>query len=780
MIAKLNSIVRKNSPLLPREGSGMVQSFSTNTSIYAYTINKPYPVGHAPKVSPGKDTKMRRFHEVFASKTTPLREPTCPRVFPWGSLRGVVIKQMARIFEWIFSNDLIRNRYLLRSIPFFFLSLLPLLLPAQTSQFFVQQGLLHYELQEYDEAIHNFEMALQYPNPQRDVYMYITSSHLLNKDYDEAILLADEGLDEHPGFIRLKVMKGEALIQTDLKKAISVFEEVWEEMKRADAEQVDGVRKEAIGQYISRLYQQTAAEAFENDDLQTAVRQYEKAIEVDPNEINSHSNLAYILIQLEEWEQADESVKEGLRKFPDSENLLLMQAQIHEQQENPDELLNTLKTLYQADPSNMNRAVMYGRALLSANRANEANTFFREKIERYPKERILYETLLNINRQRFNQSGILEVLRLQMNQFPNELELEEEYGLELISARKYQEANAWFDSLAVVYNEPEFGRLSAHTWLFEEEYEKAETEYRNQLERWPDHTVLKGEFGRVLVENGNHDEARDVLQSVLEKSDDHQLRYLYSSLLSSFHDKELILSPLLGTIYRGRAQWKLLNEPEKNWTQEDPSTLSAILISMLEFVENRQKTVQNEAQSGLETFRAAMPPLFQTATELKEAGDEIRELLDTMHKKLAIEKSSEVLNMALSAYPESALLLHHKGVLYYDNGQPEMAKKNLIKAVELVTDQHETHFMLGLIYRELDQFDNAVLSFERVLTLDPENRQAYRSLIQIHQKNGKIDQLSNRWMQRYQHQKKNQVLREFVVEALHRADRFEEARSVMR
>jgi|GEM_PF-1672706 len=773
MIAKLNSILRKNSPLLPKEGAGVVQSFSTNASIYAHIIKKPLLSGHAPKGSPGKDTKTRSTLEVFASKTTPLREPSCPRVF-------VVKKQRPRIFEWIFSNDLIRNRYLLRSIPFFFLSLLPLLLPAQTSQFFVQQGLLHYELQEYNEAIHNFEMALQYPNPQRDVYMYITSSHLLNEDYEAAIRLTEEGLEVHPGFIRLKVMKGEALIQTDLKKAIPVFEEVFEEIKQTDAEQVDGIRKKAVGQYISRLYQQVAAEAFEKDDLKTAASQYRKARQFDTEDISIQNNLAFILIQLKEWEEADSIVKQALRKFPDSENLLLMQAQIYEHRENADELLNTLENLYQTDPSYMNRAVMYGRALLSANRANEANTFFKDKIDTYPKERILYKTLLDINRQRFNQSGVLEVLRMQMEQFPGEVELEEEYGLELITARNYQEANAWFDSLAVVYNEPEFGRLAAHSWLFDEDIEQAEAEYRKQLERWPGQPLLMGEFGRVLIENGKIEEARDVLQTVLEKHDDEHLRYLYASHLPTQSEKESALEPLFDTLYHGRAQWLLFKGSDENWRQVETANVYDILVKLLEFVEQRQKMVRSEAQAGLETFRTAAPPLFQSAAELREAGDEVREMLQTVRKKMDFGKSSHILITALSAYPESALLMHHKGELYYENGLSEQAKSYLLESAELEIYQVETHFVLGQIYWDLDQFDNAVLSFERVLSLDPQHRQAYRSLIRIHHQKGDMEQLSSRWLQRYQHQKRNEVLREFLIEALHRSSRFEEARAVLK
>ncbi|MCC5905573.1 MAG: hypothetical protein JJU13_05175, partial [Balneolaceae bacterium] len=217
----------------------------------------------------------------------------------------------------------INKKYLFRLLSILFLLLFPAILPAQSSHYFTQQGLLHYELKEYDEAIRHFEMALQYPNPQRDLYTYIVSSHLLNGETEKALRWAEEGLDEHPDFLRLKVMKGEALIQADVRKAIPVFEEVWVELNRTGSGQIDGIQAEAIGQYISRLYQQLAAESFEKGDLWSAAGSFQRARGFDQKDVHVHNNLAYIFIQLEEWEKADEVVKSGLKRFPQSENLLL-------------------------------------------------------------------------------------------------------------------------------------------------------------------------------------------------------------------------------------------------------------------------------------------------------------------------------------------------------------------------------------------------------------------------------------------------------------------------
>lgn len=707
--------------------------------------------------------------------------------------------------------------------------------PNPTFQHILEQGLHQYDRQEYIEAIRYFEMALQYPDPPRELYMYIVSSHLMAGNFEQAGHMADQGLDEYPGSVRLKAMKGEALIHIDIMQAIKVFEQVWNAMEEAQADQLEDVQKDVIRRYISRLYQQKASESFTEGDLSTAAGFFEQAKRMDRADMSNHVNLAYTLIQLNEWNKAQTAVKDGLDRFPESWELLMMQAQIYEHQENMDALLETLERLYRADPSNMERAVMYGRALLGANRAVKADTFFREKIRTNPQERILYETLLDLNRDRFNQTGILEVLRLKMKQFPGEVELEEQYGIELLSARNFDKAHAWFDSLAVAYGNPEFGRMAAHTWLFDEDYDAAERAYRTQLERWPEHTGMMGEFGRVLARIGKDDEAREVLRTVLEQQDDPGLRYLYGALTPEGPEREDILEPLMGTLYEGRARWLLLagagpqrtgagdasdssqrvvsrntsdarrqntmnasdsrqhqtkstSDSRRHQTKSmsvsqrlaaKTSDLPEILIGMLGFVEQRQMEVRKEAQTGLDGMRAVTPPLLQTVTELDEVGKEVRTLLGDVRAHLPFEASSNIINEALAVYPESALLMHHKGALYFEHEMAEPAKEYLLEAAEREAKQKETHYLLGQVYKKLNNFDQAVLSFERVIALDPENRPAYRALIRIHQQHGNMEQLGDRWLQRYHFHKGNDVFREFLVEVLHRADRFDEARAVL-
>lgn len=55
----------------------------------------------------------------------------------------------------------------------------------------------------------------------------------------------------------------------------------------------------------------------------------------------------------------------------------------------------------------------------------------------------------------------------------------------------------------------------------------------------------------------------------------------------------------------------------------------------------------------------------------------------------------------------------------------------------------------------------------------------YKALIDLYRRKGQIDQLIERWKARYRVRPKNDALREHLIEALHKAERFEEAQKII-
>lgn len=73
----------------------------------------------------------------------------------------------------------------------------------------------------------------------------------------------------------------------------------------------------------------------------------------------------------------------------------------------------------------------------------------------------------------------------------------------------------------------------------------------------------------------------------------------------------------------------------------------------------------------------------------------------------------------------------------------------------------------------------AISSLERALALIPDETSIYSELIQLYREVGQLDQLSDRWSAKFRADKDNELLKEHLIEALHKAGRFDEASEII-
>ncbi|MCC5940175.1 MAG: tetratricopeptide repeat protein [Balneolaceae bacterium] len=657
------------------------------------------------------------------------------------------------------------------------LIILPLMASGQDLQYYVGQGALHYELQEYEQAIDFFSSALQYPSPPKEVYAYLASSYLLTDKPDKAVDIASEGLEEHSEFLRLRLLKGEAFIKIDPVKAIPVFGDIYS-MIEDDSVDSENVSVNLIKAYLGQLHQQVGGNAFERDEQLTAISHFEKARSYTPDSLSVHNNLAYLYIKNEQWKKAAKTAEEALVLFPANENLLFMKAQAYENKNDPENLLLAAEQLYISDPENIDKSIMYGRALLNNNKARQANAFFQKKIEENPHERRLYRTLIEINRQRMNQGGLLKILELKLVEFPDDRNLLEEYGRELIAAGKTEAAHAHFDSLSTLYNSAEFARVAARAYLYEPDFDRAKTSYKSYLKIWADDPGLLGDYALILKEAGDLNQSKSTFQKYLLVGSDPWILLQYASIIDLEQAQEELFDILRESKYSGFTDWLEIraNELKPNSTEEYVDILS----NLFNLYEQTHKTVNQDAESGLNELMLLEPELFTSFTRLSFINTALEELLVLISEELSFETALSILDRTGEIHQNSAILNHYLGVLYYEKSYDlTEAKQRLETAVRLSPDHEISHLVLGHLYSELNELDRAILSYERVLSLNNQNREAYRSIIQLSQMNDDLDSLCERWSQRYRQDSNNDLLRDFLIEALHRANRFEEAKKVL-
>lgn len=655
--------------------------------------------------------------------------------------------------------------------------------PAQQiSSYEYSTGVAYFEEGDYRSAIPYLENAInQYP-ANIDAYMYLASAHLGVGEYQKTIEIANKGLVRAPNHIRLKLILAEGYYRTDYKQAITTYQETEQLLSENPDKENEGVSRDHVRNFIGTIYLKQANELYSEGETDLAIDNYYKAREFSPDSLTIHNNLAYILIEENEWNDALEVLEQANDSFPEAEQILVLLGQVYQHKEQGEKMTEVYRKLTENHPENLNYAIVYGQLLMSINQARKANVFFRDLISKYPKEKRLYDVLININEKRYDYGAKRNILKMQREQFPEDYSVAEKLAETHVLIEEYEEARSLYDSLATETNQSRYKKLAARTWLYEENYESAAEAYRSLVE-FSETPENLHESAKVLNEIDDTDTAIKFLKQSDSQVPSPEKKILLVDILlkmNQFDESISYLEKLLESDYSGFAQYQLLKNQKTLYnTNELQSNLESSLIDLVKLFSDLQESYKKQLSSSIESNTLSLPILLQDRTILKRIESTIDNAFLFLKSNFNFDDSMKMIDSVISQYPESPRFYYYKGMLSFDSDQLSVAKDSFEKALQKGAENPELFSMLGIIHTEEGNIDQAILSYERAITTDPMYKRAYSQLISVSQEHGRLNELCSRWLNRFKTDKRNELLKEHLVEALHKADRFDEARQIL-
>jgi predicted Zn-dependent protease len=169
---------------------------------------------------------------------------------------------------------------------------------------------------------------------------------------------------------------------------------------------------------------------------------------------------------------------------------------------------------------------------------------------------------------------------------------------------------------------------------------------------------------------------------------------------------------------------------------------------------------------------------------LKNEVEAIRKLISKNFTNLS-HLLSEIelftyLNLLLKNFPRNPLLLIQAANLYYEYKKIDSSEIYYKQALILNSSIKEGHLGLALIHTSKENYNEAIKSYRRLLAIDSESQEWYDKLIQLSLLNGTAIELGNDWIKIYNTNKKNKLLKERLIELLHKTNRFEEANKLVK
>ncbi|MEO0743193.1 MAG: tetratricopeptide repeat protein [Bacteroidota bacterium] len=652
---------------------------------------------------------------------------------------------------------------------------------AQPATQYFAEGLARLQAGEAAAAIFPLEAALTADPALRDTYPALVVAHLQAGEPQRAEVVAAQGLERFPGDLHLTQLRAEASLQQgEVEAALPLYRVVHEAMEAGRS--VPNVTAAQVRERLATVLQHAGGRAYEQGRRADAVAHYREARSLAPADEDIHANLAALHLEAEAWGDALDVAEAGLRHAPRSTRLLRSQAAALGRLGRTDETLGAYAALYARTPADLDVGLTYARTLLAQQRLPDALAVLDGLRAQHPGALPVYETALAAHLAAFDFAGALDLLAAMRTQFPGRLDVVEQQAVLFEILDDGPRARAAYATLRDLGADPaamllRAGRtyeradsLDAALSLYEQAAQEAATETVT-----PDAVTTDAldAVGRTLEALGRWDEALSVHERRRERADDAVSWTYLGRVHEALGDEQAAQTAYAEAVAHPNTPAEALTRLA-TITGQSPYACEALTSAVAEAAAWQTQAQQAAAQPSLEGRLA----LRDLASDLARSEDRLDAAFEIAQTTCLPGETESRLRAALTLYPSSPRL-HLLLARHYDAaGQPARAKAAAQAAAEYAPTFRDAHLLLGRLSEAEADWKRAALAYERARALDPDAGDAYRALLRVHTAATSLDVVADRWAGQARARPDATVLCEHAIEALHKTERYAEARAL--
>lgn len=657
------------------------------------------------------------------------------------------------------------------SLFFSFLSLV-----GQAQSYELMEAQQAFQNKQYQRAITIAKTLLQRDSLNLNAYRLLASSYLATRQPILAEQAVADGQQHFSKTTSLQWIKAEALLQRGiLDRALPIYRQ----LLKADV----SVPKDEIRQRLGLIYQSRGGKYYRQKKFVLAEKNLKKAKQFMPDTLASYSNLALVYMRQERWEKALEIIDDARKRFPGDANLMRMRASALFQTKNYEGVLDEYEKLYNKKPNALDTALPYAQLLLARGHRKKAAEIYEQLLKNHPGDKKIYESLINFYEQRRNMQAKRAVLQKMRKQFPGDASLMRRIAVTYENQDKWDEARAAYDTLQTMEGASvSLATSVAQTYIAQDSLIAADYVYVRALKEFTgDETLLRlrGEVQQEMKQWKAAEETYRHLTLVSDSSDGYaalakvqlELDKKNKALLN--FEKSIDRNTRDGEVYLQSAKLYL----QKNRTEKAFQYGERALHLALMQVQELQQVLTQKLQGNKNLF--ALEGTEAKAKELERNNRLAVQSFDFIKNTFSQDRVLPLVHSLQEEYPNSGRLLFMISSYYLDIGIKKQGVALLKDATRLSPNLAEAHIALGRHHENSQQIIKAIQSYERALSADSEGEKSYKALIRLYRDADKLDQLCNRWRARLRANPENSTLKRYLIEALHKADRFEEAQQII-
>ncbi len=649
----------------------------------------------------------------------------------------------------------------------------------------LERGTEYFRQGDLEAAISSLEKAVQAGHDVDQAYFLLIRAYGMSGSYEQGLRTAEEGLARYPDHAALEYARLESLAYLDPLQAAELMERLYRERGDDLELRARGLESHHIRAHAGHLYAIAGSQFHAREMADASIEALETARDLIPDSLYVHNNLTYTLIMSGEYDRAAEAAGEALERFPDDRNIRLLKNQALSLSGRGGDGLEMVQQLYREDPDDPDAAIAYGQALLRAGRMQDAADHFDDYLDRNPQQRRVYDVLIRMNRQQFQYQHLAQVLERKAGAFPDEWHIRRDLAEVLGLIEEYEKADEEYELLYELSGDAVYRLLQARLFLAAEDFERAAEQYEAMIadhgQRWTGAEAYE-ELALLWLHLREPEKAVQVARAGREHHGlsapvrERELEALWASgdrtaareAAEEMKQRSLMLTGLAHYV---------LSE-----TEADPEESTEWLISALEReLDHTKRTTERfgeTAQMQLSGQMQLQYPVISDKDELQRRERYLEMMAGRMEALEGPEDRIRHYRSLMDRFDGSVWVMQQTAQAMLEACDTDRATDMLTRAARSAPRDPEIHRRIAQIYERGDNITGALQAWERALAADSEMEEAYRQLIRLHRQNGTLDGLCDRWMARHRADPQNELLAEFLVDALHRAGRYEEAREI--
>lgn len=643
-------------------------------------------------------------------------------------------------------------------------------LPGLGQQTPLQEGAYLLEQQRFAEAAERFERALAFDSTLTQAHRGVATAHLRGHRYAEALFSAERGLRFAPSDPFLHQAAGEALLLLgEHSRALTHY-------SRLRGRAISGMDTSVVRRRLGHLHELLGGAAFQEGDVQQARHHFREALELLPDAAGLYRSLGYLQVQEREWTEAIEILERGLRRFPEDDQLLQLKGAALYGLEQFDEVVQVYGRLAERHPTDVEIGLMHAQALLLAQERRAAVRKLESLREAFPDNRDIHEALVAVHEQALDFHGAIEALGAYRKRHP-ETELSARTARAHLALREWGAARSIYDSLRAEHPDGPWRLEWARTWVVQGDTARALQAVDSLLEETPRDPATLQEAVRLAWRLERWPEVvRYTGALIAEQSDPGP------DLLAARADALLRAGEETGAL---QVSQDVLSHPRAVWVRiragaSDARVACAAAGDALDSA-LRNLEEEGERRARMATERLRNPDTGRHSSELFTIEDRealVAGLISGVSEVCTASARQMVFTDLLARYPASGRLRYLVGREYERDDDRSAALASYRAAVRLAPTLDPAHRRMGGLLLRMGRPEEARQAYWRWLGRAPDDPAPYRALIRLHREQGELDTLIDRWRVQLRIAPGKRMLRQALIEALHKAGRTDEASAV--